>query len=156
MKKAMLTFAVALVIPVAHTAGQGADPIIGTWELNVAKSTYRTGPTPRQETRTFEAVGDSVKYEARGTDAHGKPTIRQNVAKYDGKDYSATGHPTADTIAYKKIDSHTSQAVLKKAGKVIITNTRVVSKDGKMFTLTDNATDSEGKLVSNVLVFERR
>jgi hypothetical protein len=93
---------------------------------------------------------------AKGIDADGKAMLRQFVAKYDGKDYAATGHAIADTIAYKRIDAHTTQAILKRAGKVVITNTRVVTKDGRMFTLTDNGADADGKLVSNVLVFDKR
>jgi hypothetical protein len=157
MQKLILAvFALTLIAPVVRVRSQNGDPIVGTWELNIAKSTYRTGAAPKQETRTFEAVGDSLKYTAKGIDAQGKPTLRQFVAKYDGKDYPATGHATADTIAYTRIDDHTSQAVLKKAGTVVITNTRVVTRDGKMFTLTDNGTDGAGKPISNVLVFERR
>ena len=155
-KLVVLVAALAFIAPVADLGGQTADPIAGTWELNLAKSTYNSGRAPKNETRTFEMVGDSLKYTARGLDADGKPILRQVVAKYDGKDYPATGHATADTIAYRRVDAYTSQATLKKAGKVIIVNTRVVTKDGKMFTLTNDGYDAAGTPVSDVLVFERR
>jgi hypothetical protein len=33
------------------------DPLIGTWKLNVAKSTFSPGPAPRSTTATVTAAG---------------------------------------------------------------------------------------------------
>ena len=38
---------IVIGVSVAELAAQGADPIIGTWELNVAKSKYTPGPAPK-------------------------------------------------------------------------------------------------------------
>ena len=56
----------------------------------------------------------------------------------------------------RRKETDEKKAVLKKAGKILITNTRVVTGDGRMFTLTDDSTDASGMPVSNVLVFDRR
>src|SRR5262245_26035510 len=37
----------------SRLAAQAADPILGTWVLNVARSTFSPGPAPRSETRTY-------------------------------------------------------------------------------------------------------
>lgn len=151
-----LASAVAIFLPVSGPAGQAVDPIIGTWELNLAKSTYSPGPAPRSETRTFEAAGDAVRYTAKGIDAAGHPTLRQYTAKYDGKDYPATGNPDSDTIAWRHIDAFTAEHLQKQAGRVVIRSMRVVAKDGRTFTFTSKGTNAAGQTVSNVLVFERR
>ena len=39
------------------------------------------------------------------------------------------GNPDADTLMVKRLDSFTVEFTEKKAGKVVITGTRVISKD---------------------------
>ncbi len=38
-----------------------ADPFIGTWVLNLAKSKYQPGPAPKTQTSIYEASGQGVK-----------------------------------------------------------------------------------------------
>jgi hypothetical protein len=45
--------ALAVALPQVAFAAQ-TDPLIGTWKLNLAKSTYTAGPTPRSGTTTFQ------------------------------------------------------------------------------------------------------
>jgi len=44
------------VVPVSVSA-QVTDASIGTWKLNVAKSTYDPGPPPKSETRSYSQDG---------------------------------------------------------------------------------------------------
>jgi hypothetical protein len=39
--------------------GQGVDPIVGTWKLNLEKSTYVGLPAPKSETATWTREGDN-------------------------------------------------------------------------------------------------
>ena len=146
----------AVVLPVSGLSAQAADPVIGTWELNLAKSKYSPGPPPKSQTRTYEVAGQAVKFSAKGVDAEGKPTLVQYTASYDGKDYPITGNPDAETISLKRIDSFTAESTLKKAGKVVITTRRVISKDGKVMTLTSKGTNAKGETLNNMLVFDKR
>jgi hypothetical protein len=141
----------AMTLPV-----QAADPLIGTWELNLAKSKYSPGPAPKSQTRTYAAAGDAVRLTANGVDAEGKATLVEYTASYDGKDYPITGAPDADAISLKRIDDHTSEATQKKAGKVVLTVKRVVSKDGKVLTTTATGTNAKGQALHNVVVFDRK
>src|SRR5712691_10991315 len=100
-----------------HLAAQAADPLVGTWELNIAKSTYNPGPAPKSETRTYVVVGQDIKATSKGVDADGKPTSGQWTVTYDGKDRPATGSPDLDALSLKRIDTFTSEFTLKKAGK---------------------------------------
>jgi deoxyribose-phosphate aldolase len=78
---------------------------------------------------------------------------------YDGKDsaVSGTGFPNgADTIAVKRIDANTSTATGKKAGKVVYTRRLVVSKDGKIMTITAKGTDEQGHLTSSTSVWDKQ
>ena len=151
---------VALGLCVLTTAvkgfAQADNPIIGTWELNVGKSTYGAGNPPKKDMRTFTADGDGYKYFSTGTAADGTPFVRTYTAHYDGKDYPTTGQPDAESIAIKRIDRFTTETIQKRGGKVVITSTRVVSKDGKSFTLTSKGINAAGKEFTNVLVFDKR
>ena len=137
-------------------SAQATDPMMGTWELNVAKSKFSPGPAPKSQTRTYEASGAGVKYTAKGVDAEGKPTLTQYTANFDGKDYPITGSPDSDTISLKKVDAHTVEATQKKAGKVVLTSKREVSKDGKTMTVTNKGTNAKGQAVDNVVVFDKK
>ena len=146
----------ALGFPAMSLWAQAADPASGTWELNLAKSTFSPGPPPKSLTRTFEVSGADVKYTLKGIDAEGKPTLVQFTAKYDGKDYPVAGSPDFDTISLKQVDPATSVATLKKGGKLVQTTTRVVSKDGKTLTLTVKGKNAKGQAVNNVMVFDKQ
>jgi hypothetical protein len=146
----------ALGFPAMSLRAQAADPASGTWELNLAKSTFSPGPPPKSLTRTFEVTGADVKYTLKGIDAEGKPTLVQFTAKYDGKDYPVTGSPDFDAISLKRVDAVSTEATLKKGGKAVQTSTRVVSKDGKTLTLTVKGTNAKGQAVNNVTVFDKR
>jgi hypothetical protein len=135
---------------------QGADPLLGTWELNLAKSKIRSDPPPKSDTRTFAQEGDGVKFTLRAIDANGKPVLIEYTAKYDGKDYPVTGNPDSDTISMKRIDRFTTESTQKRGGKIVWTNKRVVSADGKTSTLTSHSTNANGETVTNVLVFDKK
>ena len=132
-----------------------ADPLIGTWNLKVAKSKYSPGPPPRAATITYAETADGIKRTGQSVDADGNPTSFEYTAKYDGKDYPVTGSPLFDTIALKGINDRTSEATLKKSGKVVSTARRVMSKDGKVMTLTITGTNAKGQKMKNIAVYEK-
>jgi hypothetical protein len=137
-------------------SAQGTDPANGTWELNLAKSTFSPSPPPKSQTRTYEVSGGDVKCTLKGIDAEGKPTLVQYNARYDGKDYPVTDSQDFDAISLTRVDAVTAQATLKKGGEVVQIATRVVSNEGKTLTLTTIGKDAKGQPVNNVLVFDKR
>ena len=147
---------ITMMLPVSHLLAQTADPVIGTWELNLAKSKYDPGPAPKSQTRTYEAVGESLKVSIEGVTAEGKETHTDYTGKYDGKDFPVSGNPDADTMSLKRIDDSTAEATLKKAGKVVINSTRLISKDGKVMTVKTKGTNAKGGAFNNTLVFDKQ
>lgn len=142
--------------PAAAPAAR-ADNHLGTWNLNVAKSTYSPGPAPKSQTLKIEAWGeDGLKYAADGVGADGKPTHSEFEAKFDGKDYEFKGNPDADTLSYKWIDANTLEAGLKLKGKATLNANVVVSADGKTRTVTQTGTDAKGREVKIVSVYDKQ
>ncbi len=133
-----------------------ADPAIGTWKLNVAKSKYSPGPPPMSATITYEETADGIKRTGESADAEGKKTSFEYTAKYDGKEYPVSGSDEFDMITLHRVNDRTTQATLKKSGKVVSSAQRVVAKDGKEMTLRITGTNSKGQKMKNVAVYEKQ
>ena len=146
----------ALALVGIEVAAQGTDPLVGTWELNVAKSKFSPGPAPKSETRTYMVAGQDMLASAKGVDSNGKAVTGEWTVNYDGKDRPQTGNPEADMLSLKRIDAYTAEFTQKKAGQVVMTGTRSISRDGKVMTITTKGTNAKGQPVNEVEVFEKR
>lgn len=137
---------------------QAADPLVGTWKLDAAKSKFIPGPAPKSITVTFEAAGeDGVKVTADVVTADAKTTHTTYTGNYDGKDYPITGAATgADTVSLRRIDARTTERIDKKDGKVVMTFTRQVSGDGKTLMVTVKGTNSKGQPVNDVVTLAKQ
>jgi len=133
-----------------------ADAAMGTWKLNVSKSKYTPGPPPKSATVKYEASEGGYKRTGESVEADGKRTGFEYTAKYDGKDYPVTGSELFDAIAVKRVDDNTVEATLKKGGKVVSSAKRVVSKDGKVMTITIRGTNAKGEKTNNVAVYDKQ
>ena len=150
-----LIFAIAGIAIISLPA-YASDPLAGTWELNLEKSKYSPGPPPKSQTRTYEVTGQQEKMIAKGIDAKGNETVQQFSANRDGKDYPYEGWPLADTLSITPVDTFTANYTFKKAGVVVMTGTRVISKDGKTMTLPIKFTTPTGQQVDNLMVFDKK
>ena len=56
----------------------------------------------------------------------------------------------------KRIDAFKTEFTQKRAGKVASSGTRVISKDGKVMTISTKGTDAQGRAFNNVEVFDKR
>ena len=86
---------------------------------------------------------------------NGTRVVTEYTAAFDGTDYPLKGSPVANTVSLKRIDQRTTERVDKKDGQVVLVYKRVVSLDGKTYTVTVNGVDAQGQQVSNVVVFDR-
>jgi len=155
MKARMLLLTAVLCF--AGTALSFAQsPQMGTWKLDEAKSKIPAG-FAKNSTVIYAADGDNVKVTTDGTGSDGKPMHTDWTGKFDGKEYPLTGDPTADSRSYKtKDDGHTLELTNKKSGKTTTSGKIVVSKDGKTRTLHVTGTDSSGKKVSSVSMYDKQ
>ena len=133
-----------------------ADPVVGTWELNKAKSTYLPGPAPKSETRIYDAQPEGVRITVRTIEADGRSITVYISANYDGKDYPVMGGGEINAIALKKVDEYTSEATLMHGSIPVATAVREVSRDGKTMTITYKGTDREGGQVNNKAVYQKQ
>ena len=88
------TFMVGSLLWTHSASAQAADPLVGTWKLDVAESKFSPGPPPKSITVTFEPAGEGVKVTADVVGADDKPTHTTYTGNYDGKDYPITAAPS--------------------------------------------------------------
>jgi hypothetical protein len=154
MKRSLKMISVALAFSVVATA-QSGNPFVGTWRVNLAKSTYSPGQPPKSSTTKIEAAGSGLRDTNDTIDASGKATHTEWTANFDGKDYPITGDPGRDAVSVRKIDDHTYEVLNKKSGKTVNTARIVVARDGKSRTVTTTGIDAQGRKINNVVVSEK-
>ena len=71
LTRVTMILALALLAGGAPTTAQSKDPFVGTWRLNIAKSTYSPGPAPKSQVSTYEAAGQGYKVSVKAETAAG-------------------------------------------------------------------------------------
>jgi hypothetical protein len=148
------TFALTLALCFLATGACFANPQMGTWKLNAAKSKIAHG-MGKNNTVSYDWAFFRVKVTIDGVDARGKAVHNEWVGNFDGKDYPVTGDPKSDARAYTRVDDRTMNFVIKKGGKVMSKGRIVVSADGNTRTVTNWAPNSKGKWVTSTAVYDR-
>lgn len=163
MMRVALSAAVAGLVTVFFLSGGvlAQDSAVGTWTLNVAKSTYSPGPAPKSQTLKIEAVaGGAQKDTFDGVNAQGETTHMETVRKFDGQEVTPQAvqpAPTAvRTVAFKQVDDHSFEVVGRVAGKVTDTTRMAVSRDGKTLTMTTTGQNAQGQTLNNTAVYEKQ
>jgi hypothetical protein len=151
----VITGVAALAFSIAARA-QTPDPFVGTWTLDVAKSTFKPGPAPKSTTVVVEAAGKGLKISVDAVAGDGTAMKWGYTTMRDGKDAPVTGNPNYDAVAFTQPTPTTGTAAYKKEGKVIITSKSSLSTDGKTLTLTSTGTDPKGQAVNNVSVYTKK
>ena len=146
------------VLLLASVALWGANPFVGVWKMNPAKSKYTTDhPAPKSLTATIQEQPDGIVVDdAVGEDAKGNPIHAHYAAKFDGKDYPLSGAADADTVNIRRIDENTIESTRKKKGQVITTIRSVVSADGKTRTSIWSGKDSKGNPETWTVVLDKQ
>lgn len=155
MRRRVVLLAMALLLLSAGIAF-GADPNMGTWKLNDAKSKIGTGAAKYTSVVYDEAADGTVKVTVEGTAADGSPTHNEWTGKFDGKYYPVTGDPNQDARSYKKITDRALELNTKKGDKVTTTGRIVVSADGKMRTVTTSGTNAQGQKFTSKAVYDKQ
>ena len=132
-----------------------ADPIVGSWKLDVAKSKFTSGQEMKASSRVYTEANGIYTLEQKVTGADGKE-MSYRVKYSDGKDMKQdTGGPV-DTTHAKKVDANTWDFDLKKDGKVVGHVHRVVSADGKTLTVHNTGMMLSGITGDQTLVYDKQ
>jgi hypothetical protein len=136
----------------ASAAMAAADPVIGTWKLNAAKSSAGAG----SETRTYSQSDKGISVEISTVGADGKANVQKTTYHLDGKTYPATGGAGFDSLSAKQVDANTADFSLIKGGKAVGSLRRAVSADGKTLTVTTEMTDAKGAKTKTTNIYDKQ
>src|SRR5436189_2643563 len=153
IKTRIAAVAVALSFAAA-TACFAANPQMGTWKLNEAKSKLVPG-MGKNTTVTYAEQKDKIRITVDGVDKDGKPTHSVWVGKFDGKAYPLKGSPSLNAVAYRTVNDRTNEITTLKDGKVAWSGRIAVAADGKSRTVTINGTDANGKKFTGKAVYAK-
>jgi hypothetical protein len=154
-KMAVVFVALTAVLAVISTVrAQSSEPSIRTWKVNLAKSTYSPGPKPTVAAAVqVEPSAGGIKTTIDSTNAQSQPVHTETVG--DAKHNPVKGaQATNTTIAYKRVDGRTYDAIGEIYGKPTVTI--AISADGKTMTATQTGENAEGQNVHNVLVADKQ
>ena len=79
-----------------------ADPVVGTWQLDIAASTFAPGPPPKSEIRVYEPEHEGIKATVVTTYTDGRRTIFEYITSYNDVTAAVTGSDTSDAIRMRK------------------------------------------------------
>ena len=131
-----------------------ANPHLGTWKLNEAKSKLAPG-MGKSTMVTYTEQKDKIRVTVEGVDKDGKATHGVWVGKFDGKAYPAKGNMSWNSAAYKEINDRTNEITTMKDGKTVWSGKIAVAADGKSRTVTINGTDEQGKKFKSTAVYDK-
>jgi hypothetical protein len=138
----------------AAASAYAADPIVGTWKLDVSKSKFSPGPAPQAGTRVYTESAGLYTLDQKITGADGKEHSLQ--AQYrDGQDVKDPGAPASSTFA-KKVDANAWNFDIKVGGKVVGHVHRVVSADGKTLTVHNTGKQVDATAADDTMVFDKQ
>ena len=127
--------------------------MMGTWELQVDKSTVTSGLTLRKQTVTYERASDnSISFTSQGIAAEGAEFKDWGTQVFDGKLYQMKG--TASNRAARKtpVDEFTIVNQITQDGKPFARSALVFSADGQR--LTNIIRDAEDR-ITVIAVFDK-
>jgi len=158
-----LRFVMNLVVLVGLAGSLfAADPLVGTWKANVAK-TKEIGKFPLKPVKEWIVVCEEhegqLACSETGVFDDGSPILEKYTAPISGGavNFSQTALPKGVSMTLSRgEDSHTTDWPSWIGGKVVATARDVVSSDGKTLTVTMRGNDAEGKPWERVVVLERQ
>jgi hypothetical protein len=157
MRRSVVT--ILFVLAAVATVAMAADPWVGTWKLNPAKSKAPGGRLPHpSSTNVIEIQGETMHMIVDQTYATGKLEHVEYTAAFDGKEYPVKVSPPSPdpyTISLKRINPRTREFV-ENIGKLTIKGRDVLSEYGKSFSRIVTSKDAEGHDTSIIQFFEKQ
>jgi hypothetical protein len=156
MQTILKTLFVGAILAMGAAAAHAADPVIGMWKLNLAKSTFSPGPAPKSQTRNYAESTQGTVLTVKTITADGKESTATLTFKDDGKPYPVSGSPDFDMVSVTRVDALTAHSAQTKAGAMVGTGVRTVSKDGKTLTFAQRGVHASGGKYDDVSVYDRQ
>jgi len=132
-----------------------ANPLVGSWLANLAKSRRHPNHLFQSATLVFEVAGNDVTLSHGGVNAGGQPESGTAMFQADGVERPVPGQ-AAVTVVARWNGPGVLEINAKREGTPIGGSSYAVSPDGTTLTATVSGIDAAGALFDQVIVFDRK
>lgn len=157
--KHSIVFAMAaLAFAASPSLATETHPAIGTWQLNVAKSTDESkAPAPKSMVFIFTSSDKGTALTTKTVGADGKASeSKGQPVPWDGMPHPESTNPDHDAVAVKEAGARTIEWTFTKKGALVRSGTLTVSRDGKMMTVSGASVDAKGAKTYFNDIFDRQ
>jgi len=157
MRRVLRFLLASCLLATSSFAGAAApvDPLIGTWVMDPAKSTFKPGPAMKSQTRVFTSLPDGTHMIATVVPAEGATYKGEATYRLDGKDYPLVGVPGIDSIALAVAGDLKVVGTARLKGEQVGRFNFTVSPDKRTMTLYFKSL-VEDRPTENTMVFTRK
>jgi hypothetical protein len=152
-----LLIAALIIASAAPALAQPAgDPFLGTWKLDLARSSFTPGPPPKAKTLVFSATADGILIDETEVEPDGQVLTFKIPYARDGRPTPQTASPAYDMLAVTQPDAFTADWKVMRQGQVIGSARASVSRDGRTLTMVSRIRPDAGSTRSQRSVFDRQ
>ena len=153
----MKALALAVVLATVPSVARAADPFVGTYKMNAAKSATSGVQVPAELTLTISEEGSNLLIATSGKTADGSPITADvlTLPKAGGTIKAPESQQNYDSTIVSRKDPNTIDVVAMQKGKERTRVKFALSRDGKTLTRSFTSTNAQGKPVKGTSVLER-
>ncbi len=154
MKRSIAVVVVAFIV-LLNVAAAAEKSAVGTWKLDLKKSSFGTLSVPKFEQLVITTdAPNELKWNIKGVGPDGKSYMTSYTGPIDGKDHPMMNSQGGGTVAYTRMAEGMTWVVKSKEGAVIETAASQLSPDGKTLTIDGVSETPKGK-VKFIAVYDR-
>lgn len=131
------------------------EPFLGTWELNLAKSSITRGAPPQGE--TIENVSEAGGFKSTLTSVTGRgKNVEIHHYIFDGAFHQTEGGDPRE-LSFKRVDRRNIESDTRRNGQITVNRRFQLSEDGRTMTVIASGTSGGGqKYVNDTRVYEKK
>ena len=133
-----------------------ADPLVGRWKLNVARTHYGGGAEPRRS-ESFVCVASSggIDCTIQSVRADGRNVVGGFTGSYDGSPGPTRGIPDVDHVRLTRVNESIADATFTTQGRPVFAYRTVRSVNGQWLTII-SVDPTTRAVLNSVVVYDRR
>jgi hypothetical protein len=133
-----------------------AEPFLGTWKLNLAKSHYSEGAPPKEQILKITPEGSDLHVRVDAITANGSKTVVNYTIPVEGGMGKMDPSPAYDGILGRHLSANVREIVRLKNGKEVFNAHATVAPDGKTMSAHTTGVSPLGLPVDSTLFYEKQ
>lgn len=157
--KTTLILAAGCMLCALTVAAQSVNPFLGTWDIDLASSSFGNAPVPKSMSRTYADVGNgSFMFLVVSIAEDGSIGGSSATYKFDQKEtpLASLNQTNPTTISYTQINDKTVQYTVRVDGRTSQIGAKTISPDGRVLTIAVQTFNPQGDIDNQILKFNRR